>query len=764
MATPSTPHREREVALVVGGSSTFKIFAPKRLSGPGLAAEGEGRRSKLSATESNELARLRASLDDLVDYIARMSGARLEVVFDSPPRDPAEPAILIGELAQQRFGPPGPHVIGNQRFRVVVGASGIGLYGESDLSTSYAIYEVLERLGCRWFMPGELGEEIPHSNHLALTERDDVLAPATIYRNLWYGDDAFKRRNRLGGVLVAAGHRLERWISAAQREAHPEWRAIVNGQPHPSRLRWSSPEVAGALVEAIDASLAKTSEVSASLSPGDGLGFDETVDRALDAGDWDPTMNSVSLTDRLLVLANRVAEGLAPRHPDLTLGLLAYVSYTRPPVRERVHPSIVPVIAPITYCRSHPLSDDRCPGTSELRKTVEGWSERSSRLALRSYAYNLAEPSAPNPMLRKWSFDLPFMFAHKVQFFQPETLPNFETTLPALHLGMRLAWDSRKSPEAILQELFTRFYGHAAEQVRAYTDIIDAAWVDVGEYSGGDLSYPKRFNQATLAKARRALDAAKAACVAEKESARVAVLDASLAQLELYMKMQGNLRSGDVGELQSDVDTWLARAQALSEKYAVNSAFGKARWAGPTGIYGNYFTRFHQAAYVEAARIHATERALSAKPLCTFQLRFSDSLTLPTNESPPLLDPTAAPVDVCERTWSSLGRHDYFGGAWYQAELGPQQLPADQAAFLWLSRADGVVQIWINGAPVPVVTRDLPAPLSIEIHGKPATWNLSGKLRSDGPNRVTIAVRRTKLAELGGGGLLGPVYAYAHVR
>jgi len=26
------------------------------------------------------------------------------------------------------------------------------------LATSYAIFEVLDRLGCRWFMPSELGE------------------------------------------------------------------------------------------------------------------------------------------------------------------------------------------------------------------------------------------------------------------------------------------------------------------------------------------------------------------------------------------------------------------------------------------------------------------------------------------------------------------------------------------------------------------------------------------------------------------------------
>jgi hypothetical protein len=474
-------------------------------------------------------------------------------------------------------------------------------------------------------------------------------------------------------------------------------------------------------------------------------------------------MNTVSLTDRLLVLANRVAGELTPKHPDLTLGLLAYVSYTRPPLREHVHPNVVPVIAPITYCRAQPLSDDRCPGATDLKKTVEGWAERSTRLALRSYAYNLAEPSAPYPMLRKWSFDLPFMFAHKVQFFQPETLPNFETTLPALYLGVRLAWDTRRSPASILDELFSSFYGHAAREVRAYTELVDAAWVDVPEYAGNDLSYGKRFTPATLARARKAMDAAKAACKTETEIERVAMLDASLGQFELYMKLRSDLASGRTASLAADAQHWLDTAQALAERYADNSAFGKARWAGQGGVYGNYFTRFHQAVYQEATRIHEQERPLTEKPLCSFRLEFAPQLKLPTSESPHPLGSDAKVSDVCNDTWSSLGRHDYFGAAWYETDVPPSTVGA-QPAFLWMTRVDGMAQVWVNGAPVALAAAgtDPPGTLPAEAHGKPLTWDISGRLRADGPNRIAIAVLRTKLAELGAGGVLGPVYLYAH--
>ena len=78
---------------------------------------------------------------------------------------------------------------------------------------------------------------------------------------------------------------------------------------------------------------------------------------APDAGDFDPSVQEISKTDRLMVLANRVGASVAGKHPDVRLGILAYADYTRPPVREKVHPIVVPQIAPITYARAQPMSD-----------------------------------------------------------------------------------------------------------------------------------------------------------------------------------------------------------------------------------------------------------------------------------------------------------------------------------------------------------------------------------------------------------------------
>lgn len=744
------------VLLAKAGLARVVIVAPTRLF-PGPAASS--RRPAQPPTpgqlkQRQDERRLADSVTDLAVYLERISGAPVRVVTDSQQVGDAIP-VLVGELASARFGGAGTPSLGGQTFRVVVTLSAIGLFGESDLGSSYAVYELLDRVGCRWFLPGELGESIPQRSELVLVEADESFTPSTLYRDIWYADAAFKRRNRLGGLKLEAGHRLEKWLTPQQRNEHPEWRALVKGEPHAERLSWSAPGVTEAIAAAVARHVDKTAALSVSLSPGDGLDFDEGRDRAWDAGDWDSATNSVSLTDRLLHLANDVAGRVRPRHPEVLFGLLAYASYTRPPVREKVSPQVVPVLAPIAYCRQHPWSNDACPGAREARRAFEGWSEHSEHLAFRSYAFNLAEPAAPNPMLRKWSYDLPFVFRHKARFFQPETLPNFETTLPGLYLGIRLAWNQRQDPDVVLRDLFAQFYGRASAQARAYIDFIDRAWTDSNEFSGGALGYARRFTPARMLEARRLLNEAKQACASGAERQRIELLDASLQQLELYLRIAEDLRAGRLATIEADFERWLARASTLASQYAENSAFGGVRWAGAAGAYGYYAKRFLGPIYGEASRIQREQQLLSPTPLTRARYRADPATQLPVSTAPAFPVQTDATMDVASETWSSVGLYDYFGTVWYAFDWQADDLPAGKRAYVWLSKVDGVTQLWLNG-----VEARPRAGARAEEHLGPLTFDVSSGLRPGAENHLVVAVQRTLLTELGAGGLLGPVYAY----
>lgn len=104
--------------------------------------------------------------------------------------------------------------------------------------------------------------------------------------------------------------------------ARPAWVGEVGGKPHAHRLKWSSPTLAAAIAAKIIARHAQDPQPSYSLSPDDGADWDDSAaDKALDAGDFDPTFQRVSITDRLVVLCNRAAERVSPQAPDVLFGM-----------------------------------------------------------------------------------------------------------------------------------------------------------------------------------------------------------------------------------------------------------------------------------------------------------------------------------------------------------------------------------------------------------------------------------------------------------
>ena len=328
--------------LAADGKSRCTIFAPARV----MAANQNVPRKDIPANAAEtHRRRLRESVLDLALYLEKMSGASISVVTNVA--DVQGVALRIAEEAETVFGPVGISVPGGQGYRVVVDKRGVGLFGEADLGSSYAIYDVLHGLGCRWYMPGELGEVIPSLSAVSLEAQDRTGRPHTLYRGIWYADDNYKRRNRTGGVSLSFGHALEGYVSQELREQHPEWRAISGGKPQPRRLKWSVPGAAEALADGIIAYLDKTPGTTAiSLSGDDGLGYDATDDRKLDADDWDTAAGQVSITDRQVWLCNRIVELVNKKHPGIRYGLLAYAVSTRPPMAKTSLSALVAAICP----------------------------------------------------------------------------------------------------------------------------------------------------------------------------------------------------------------------------------------------------------------------------------------------------------------------------------------------------------------------------------------------------------------------------------
>lgn len=750
-----------EITLVKNGRSRCVVRATPRI----MAADLTVNRQKDEEAYYKEIdrRRLRESIRDFARCLEKMSGADINIATNAAVAK-ADVAVLIGEQAEEVFGPVGMKVLGGQGYRVVVRKRKAGFYGESDLATSYAIYDILHELGCRWYMPGELGEVIPERKTIALVEQDRTDGPHTYYRGIWYADEAYKRRNRCGGLLINAGHALEGYISQELREEHPEWRGISGGKPHRRRLKWSKPGVAEALADGVIARLDRTpGKLSISLSPDDGMSYDETDDKKLDAGDWDSSVSQISITDRQVWLCNRIIERVDKKHPGIRYGMLAYGASTRAPVREKPHPLLVPQIAPITFRRAHPMTNDDVPDNKQLRELMAAWSKLCPEISYYYYGWFLAEPATPNPFLTKWAVDVPIAMKNNCRYWQPETQPNFETTMHALYMSLQLAWDPELDPWAIYEEINSRFYGNAGAAMKSYWELVDNTWTGTPEYSGCGFGHLRRFPPEVMAKWRTSMDAALAACGTITEYRRVKLADESLRLFELFMQMRRDLAEGRWRKMEHQSRTYVGSMAALGIEYRENYTFCRGRsWGGSLNT--SYFKAFYKATYDDAARIGNTKKytILPRKPIREFKYKDDPEKKGDAKgwQKTDLDDEKWPTTDVCMQTWSTLGLHSYMGTVWYRTKIKLGKLTEGKSVYLWIGATDGTAKVFINGKHVLYTQADGESTEEASGYCKPFSFDVTSVIKANAENLVVIKATRTFINELGTGGLLAPVTLY----
>ncbi len=772
--------QSREIRLADSGNAECVIVVPAGT----MSWEGEGRnlRGEPHAVVDTEQRRQlqRDSVRDLARSLGRMSGAEIEIVEDLPEQDRRTP-IYIGAAAELVFGDVGISKAGKFGFRVVVDRRrGIGLYGESEWGTSYAIYELLHRLGCRWFMPTELGEVIPHTPLLSLPVMDEKLAPATEHRSFWQGGAAFRRRNRMhpwDHAGIKGSHALEGYLSPAQLKAHPEWRLHnAQGAPIPgNRFRWTREDVALAVADTLLARLDQNYEPSISLSPGDYVRSTEDPEERRHDPDprvWEPAAGRWSVTDRLYMLANRVAERVGEKYPDVLFGLYAYVNYNLPPAREPIHPNVIPMLAPIDYNRHHPMTWEDHPNEFWLKDMVEGWGRKAERIAFRGYGMNLAELTAPCPFITKWGTDIPILMKNNLAFWVPETMAGWDSMMPGYYLSLRMTFDPSEKPDDILADMWTRFYGAAAEPMGRYWHTVDRAWIDAREYAGSHWGYLRMFTPEVLSQARAAIDEALRLCRTSLEYRRVQLIHESFGLFELYMKMRRDWAAGNLRSLAGDYELWRFGIRDQVRRYA-----DPADHTYVQGRYGTllYPDRFLRLSYEDASRME-NKFARHGRPMLEWKWKHNpDAEDASLAWIAPDYDDAEWPsTHVVRETWSTIGHHNTLsdtasgrsGRMVYRSVQRLGALPEGKRAYLWIGATDGSAKLYINGRHVPYLvpetTRWHEAGTELDRFSgycTPAIFDITEALQT-GNNQFAILCERTNLNELGTGGLMGPVVIY----
>ena len=174
--------------------------------------------------------------DELVSFLEKISGAHVPVAtlsdFDNMDLPAGTIPILIGRAARERapdleveraLDARNDFLSCRDGFVLRVRDNVIAFSGLPQLEdrpyqskgTLYGAYELLGRVGCRWFWPGELGQVLPKRTNIALAPFETVAVPSFDFRvpNFTGGTGrkndevaAWNHRNRISGVPWALSH------------------------------------------------------------------------------------------------------------------------------------------------------------------------------------------------------------------------------------------------------------------------------------------------------------------------------------------------------------------------------------------------------------------------------------------------------------------------------------------------------------------------------------------------------------------------------
>ncbi len=712
--------------------------------------EAQPKRGRRKREAPRPAAEERLAAEEFQQHVRKISGASLEII----PRGTAlndRVAILIGSAAdptldaeiRKQSDDPGSFVLAVEPDRV-------SIRGLSPSGTLNGVYELLEQIGVRWFMPGELGLVTPQTKTVRIRQQRTIQKPSFPARQL-QGVRApeWERRVRLGGPYFPASHGVPGFGHGGSGQLfreHPEYFSLIDGQRKPRQLCVSNPQVLEIAVGATKQYFRSRPEAEMmGIGANDGRGFCECENcRALDGGDYDPFGHFPSMTDRYIWFFNRVLDGIQDEFPDKRLGFYAYSVYNRPPVKVKPDPRLVPAVALITLCRLHGTSNPVCPEKSYEKQIIREWGKLVPEVYYRGYWFNLADPGLPFFMIDRVSREIPLGKELGVAGWRVESPYDWAASAPSRYIACKLMWDHTADVDRLLSDFYEKFFGPAAAPMRAYVEIMSQAVTAADYHTGSSWDMPHIYSPAVRNKARAALARATRLAPQRPYARRVWMYTRSLDYLDAFVAMLRSRAAHDFATSQKALD----RMGAIREELLANDPplIGRAA--------ESYLRRFFGKATLDGHQRTTGGNRLAARLEDTWQFQIDPEKV---GEAvgwwrPETTGGNWQSIKTSTLSWSSQGLRYYKGLAWYRQTVEIPQAFRGKRIFLWIGGIDELAKVWVNGQVLGI---------SPKASFTPFEMDATHAVRPGGRNTVVICVGNTTLNELGTGGITGPAMFYA---
>jgi hypothetical protein len=723
-----------------------------------LVRDGQAAAVIVLPPEPNEFEKLAG--EELSTHLEKISGAKLPTAtvgvdqiatFLSEAKAKNQAPILIG-----RSAPVAPTKTDRGAFVLQVTPDAVMIAGNGEGPT-YGVSELLEQLGCRWFMPGDLGTVIPHLKTISLAEQTTRQEPSFASRWFQMPDRDWQARLRCGGEMFGGGHgihappfKLNQKTGEWEPKENAEYYSLVNGVRVGRQHCVSNPKL-------IEYTIARIKELRKAgkgpviaLGPNDGGGFCQCANcRALDSGDFDPFSNEISVTDRYIWFFNQVLKGLDADYPDTKLAFYIYHSYMRPPKRWKPDPRITGALAPISLDRVHGFSNPIAPEKSYTRWLYQEWGKIMPELYDRGYWSNLSDPGMPFIIVHRLRDEIPACHDLGLKGWRVETFPNYGPQFPSMYVAAKLMWNHQTDVDALLRDCYDKFFGPAAVPMGRYITLMDAALRDGDYCTGSAWDMPHFYPPALRREARTLLDQGRSLAAGQPEyAARVQMITETFDLLEDFIGMMDARVRVDFVTAKAELDKLDIVANKLMAYKPVPMLA-----AGRHSTYINYMGRFFRPCTEQGyERVTGGNRLLAAaQDEWQFQidpLNVGEDIGL-WKES--VRGGNWQTIKTSSLSWSDQGLRYYKGLAWYRQVVDiPASAPLERV-FFWCGAADELAKVWINGQPIGISHGSAMAPFELDATGAV----------HPGKNLITVCVSNKVVNELGTGGILAPVILYA---
>jgi hypothetical protein len=550
-----------------------------------LVKDGKPQATIVVAVDASKNAKIAA--EELQLYVQKMSGAKLPIVTDDKAPDGA--LVMVGRSSLTGAVKIPDGVTGNLReegFIIQCDGKRLILAGndtEPYLGTRYAVCDLLNRLGVRWFMPGDFGEVVPETPTIEIPEMDVRESPDFPIRDLWeHGQpgtapllEQWKIHNKLNPYAVRwmglPGDSYVRHYMPDEQafKDHPEWFALSR---HGTRERWmpcmTNPDMLKHFIERVKQEAKEGKGVSA-------IGCDDGLPRCycenckkINSGF--PTMacnepdfdGGPSISQEWFTFINAIQEAVNKEYPQHRIATNGYANRDIPPELPGINKSknLVIMFANIGACTIHSYDSPHCWMMRRQGQMLKRWCEISDKVWL--YNYNrtmLVNKGTLTPIVTRLRRNIPLVKKWGAIGFADEDDSDWALCgIPTRVVRCALEWDVEADVDAVLNDFYSKWFGAAAEPIKAYYNTLEEAFASAPQHGHEDVILPQIYTEGLMAKLDALMSVAEKKAATETEKVHVRLERCILDTMREFVEVEKAKRACNFNEAIKHLDRMAA--------------------------------------------------------------------------------------------------------------------------------------------------------------------------------------------------------------